>query len=203
MLPDRVPLNGKIWQVISHIWKCTLTTGICSIAIPLETYRIFIMATHQVNWMSEWQLEWDIGSYWHYTLEDRFTVRYEVVGSRKQSVNDVQRPCHVAAVSTGRIDNISYTYPQSYFDIEVMNVTKEELGLVTDNEIERTLTLPPYLSGAYFPSNPDEEGAPSTTRFVGKETVKIDDITYENCDKIILQEAEEQLTGTQKKFEIT
>lgn len=109
----------------------------------------------------------------------------------------------VLAMSTGRIDNISYTYPQSYFDIEVMSVTKEELGLVTDNEIERTLTLPPYLSGAYFPSNPDEEGAPSTTRFVGKETVKIDDITYENCDKIILQEAEEQLTGTQKKFEIT
>jgi hypothetical protein len=138
------------------------------------------------------KLEWGIGNYWQYFIEELFVVDYEVIGSRKELVNDIQTPCHVVAISTGR--NVPGSAYHSYFDVEVVNITKQELGLVTDNEIEMTLTLQPDVNGVYNSSNLNEEDVHSTTQFVGKETIKIGDKTYENCDKIILQDGEEERT---------
>ena len=146
------------------------------------------------------KLEWDIGSYWNYTIEDQFSAAYEIIGSRERLVNDIQRPYHVVVVYTARNEGSSHyqseleTY-QSFFDIEVTDVTKDELGLVTDNEIEMILTMRPDKSQyTQSFSDSDEEGYRSITQFLGKETVEIDGMKYVDCDKIVLEESEDKRT---------
>lgn len=142
-------------------------------------------------------MKWETGSYWDYTLGDQFVVSYSVVGSRVQLVERKRQPCHVVAISAGRIDDIPYTYPVfrhpypvSYFDVQVMNVTKKELGVVMGNKIVMNLPLLGDTSSVVSTSlsYPDGERGESFTKRVGKETVKIKDTLFENCDKIITKE---------------